>query len=390
MFAWVPILIPLLGALIVLLSPAWPIARWQGARSNWEIRRNWGAFGAYMVVNVFVCGIIACLMWGGAIRKTKFPEVWNSEIVGIEHQEEWTERVTYTVSHTTTDSKGKSHTTYETKHRTDHNGPYWYTHDEYGKREKISGAEYNRWKNIWKDEKMTGVNKGSSAGWDKEIDGNIYRCVWPRTFETIYPKTEIHIYENKVRVSDSVFKWKEPTKELIKKYRRPADLRNTSPVINYGGRSPTSDERLYLQRVNASLGPKFQIHSLLVIFGKDELRSVVSDVLSAWQGPNKNELVVFISYDGETVRWVEVHSWLDNTTLHARMRDGIMEEGFSFQKYGELLLENVPTGWRRKHFSEFNNYLRVKISPLWMIFALIISAMFGFGSYWFINQNRGI
>jgi hypothetical protein len=211
-------------------------------------------------------------------------------------------------------------------------------------------------------------------------------CFWPNTFETTYPKSDIRKYTNKVRMSDSVFKGKEATKQQKERFPRPADKGNASPVFVYGGVGLYDDESLFLKRINASLGSSKQIHTILMVFGKDEPRSVVDDVLTAWQGPNKNELVTFVSVDGKDVRWVEVHSWMDNTALHAMLRDEIAGEPFSIMRYGELLRKYVPSMWVRKKFTPLNEYLRVPIPAGYVVWAIVLSIAVGIGSYFGISR----
>jgi hypothetical protein len=393
-FWWIPALIPIIGVLILLVCPgkwAWPVFRWEGAESDSEIARNWAKFGLFLISNILACILFAWLSWAGAVQKMKFNEVWNYKVTGIRHEMQWTEEVTYTVTvddGDTTDSEGNvthhSHT--ETRHRTDTYGPYWHSIDEYGDVSGIDQSEYDYWKAVWNTERQTGMHEGSSAGWDQKIDGPIFECYWPKTFETIWPTCEINSYVNKIRVSHSVLQWGKPTPEQLAKYPRPVDQGNTMPILNYGGVPVTADEALYLRRVNAFFGVEKQIHTMLVLFGKEADRSVVQDIMMAWSGPNKNELITFISLDGSKVRWVEVQSWMDNTKLHGVMADEIMGQPFSIRRYGDLLLKHVPKLWHRKHFTPINAYLKVDIHPGWIILAVFLSIIAGVVSY-FVIEN---
>lgn len=387
-FWWIPALIPLIGALILLACPAWPISRWEGAKSEGEITESWKKFGVYLVVNFLACLLFAWGSWFGAISKTYFNEVWNFQVTGIRHEMRWTTHETRTETHTTGSGKNrKTHT--KTIHYTKSHGPYWYQIDEYGDEKKIDEGEYNHWKSIWANERQTGMHKGSSAGFDRKIDGPILSCSWPGTFETVYPETMVKKYVNKIRVSNSVLRYGDPTPQQVVLFPRPVDEGNISPVVNRGGISISSDDMLYLQRVSATLGRRYEIHPLLVTFGKDTGRDMVSGILKAWQGPNKNELVTFICLNGQEVKWVEVHSWMDNTTIHAMIRDSLMSKPFTVRGYGELLQANVPKLWSRKHFTPINAYLRVSIDPRWIILAVILSVIMGIVSYFLIERGFG-
>jgi len=382
-FWWIPALIPLIGALILLSCPgkwAWPVSRWEGAESEDEMRKNWLKFGIYLGVNLLACLLFAWGSWFWAVEKTKFKEVWNFRVVGLRHEMEWTTHETYT----TTTKCGKSTVT-TTHHYTAHHGPYWYRIDEYGDENSIDQGEYEHWKREWKTERQTGMHKGSSAH-GGTINGPIYECYWPKTFETVWPATAVHRYVNKIRASNSVLKWGEATKELRAKYPRPVDQRNTGPVVVYGSQGVSGDEMLYLRRISASFGVRHEIHPILVILGKDATRGTVSDILTAWQGPNMNELVTFVSLEGKTIRFVEVHSWMDNTTLHATLLDELMGQPFSAHLYGQLLQKYVPKLWHRKDFTTINAYLHVDIAWGWVILALVLAIICGIGSYFVIEK----
>jgi len=386
-FWWIPALVPIMGILILLVGPQWPIARWEGAKSDDEIRSNWVKFGVYTMVNLTACFLVALASWTGAVAKTKFPEVWNFCVAEIRHEMEWTTKERHEVQ--VPDGRDKDgHTRYKTRvyYTTEHHGPYWYRVDQYGNETLIDESEYLRWRSVWANEKQTGMHKGSSTGFDRSIDGPIYTCTWPNTFATIWPETSIRKYVNKIRVSNSVLRYGEATEAQLTRFPRPADKGNASPVLIYGGLNIKGDETLFLQRVNASLGRSHEIHAILVVFGKDESRDVVTDVLTAWQGPNKNELVTFVSLDGQTVRWVEVHSWMDDTTLHATLRDELMGKPFTATRYGELLREYVPKLWHRKHFTPINSYLRVSIHPGWLVLGVVLSIASLVGSYFIIER----
>lgn len=387
MFFWIPALIPLLGIIILLFTPLWPVFKWEGAKSWNQACENWKKFGVYALVNLLGCMVIACIMWAGAVSKQYFPEVWNYKAVSIKHEKEWTEKESRTRQvYCGTDEDGNAEYRTETYYVTEHYGPYWKRTDEYGNETKISQGEYEKWKAVWNNEIQIGIHKGSSAGWDKKIDGPIYECKWTKTFETIYPLSDIHRYVNKIRVSNSVFKYGQATEAQRKMYPRPADKGNTSPIVNYGGLNFTSTEELMLRRVNAELGRRKEIHALLIVFSKDTPRSVVDEVLTAWQGPNKNELCTFLSLDGKQIKWVEVHSWMDNTTIHAMLRDGMVIEPFSVQRYAELLREYCPKYWHRKSFEDFD-YIKVSINPSWFFIGLVFSWILGVVSYIFIEAN---
>jgi len=375
----IPILIPVLAAFVILVSPKWNVVKQPGDfNSGWSLRENRKRFGIFLLVSFILTGLVAGGLYWGGTAKMWYKEVWNNKVLRMKHEEKWTTHETRTETYTTGSGKNQqTHT--RIVHYTEDHGPYWTLYDDQGKRHRTNEGVYRKWVGIWGNEKKTGENKGSAAGFDRAITGGIFESHWPKTFETIHPRASIHKYKNKVRQAPSVLNLGEPTEELVKRYPRPADQNNTSPIIYLGGVLPDADD-LLLRRVNAKLGRQCEIHTILVVFPKDAPRSVMDDVLVAWQGPNKNELATFLSIDGRTVKWCEVHSWLDNTTIHGIVRDAMMGEPFSCQRYADMLLENVPRHWHRKEFVDFD-YLKVNIHWGWIVSALVLSIIIVFLVY---------
>jgi hypothetical protein len=71
---------------------------------------------------------------------------------------------------------------------------------------------------------------------------------------------------------------------------------------------------------------------------------------------------------------------MDNTTLHAILRDELAGKPFTVARYAGLLREYCPKYWARKHFRDFD-YLKVSINPSWFIVGLVLSIALGVGSY---------
>ena len=394
-FWFIPAFLPLAGALLILVLPCWPICRAQGATSDQQIQQNWVRFGVYLAVNLLACLVFSLVAWQGAVSKQYFSEVWDQQVTTIRWEQPWTTKDYHTRQvpcghHTEYTGSGKnrrSHTVtdYRTEvyYTTGHHGPYWYATDEYGAERRIDQPTYNAWRQRWGSEHQTGIHRGDSAGWfEHSVDGPILSCAWPGTLLTIWPEPTVHQYVNKIRVSNSVLNYGTPTPAEVTLWSRPVDSGNLGPVQIYGqSLKLTADQLLYLGQVNACLGRRYEVHPILCCFGPKVDRSVVEPIMRAWQGPNKNELLTFCSLDGSTVRWVEVRSWLDNTTLHATLRDQLIAGPFSPERYAELLLTSVPTLWHRKHFTPLNQYLQVRVSPGWLWLALGGSLLCGIISF---------
>ena len=373
-FIFITLFVPLVTAFVLLVLPTWPVR-------NPENRKKF----AILVGGGLLLGAIASVsLYYGAVAKVYHKEVWNFKITGMKYEEKWSKKESRTRQVPCgTDSKGNIKYRTETYYVTAYYGPYWNAKDEYGNWYRSNSSEYSKWKAVWKNEKKTGEHRGSATMLKKAITGGIFQCTWTGEFETIFPYSTIHSYKNKVRESNSVFKYKEPTEELLAKYPRPADEGNTCPIFGYG--VPVSgNDILLLKRTNASLGATNEIHSIVMLFeGNDS--GVVENVLTAWRSPNKNELVTFIGIENGNVVWCDVESWLDNTTIHGTIETALIGKKWNSKIYSDVLRKHVPKQWNRKEFIEFD-YLKVSIHIGWVVSALVICLAINTGIFFILEH----
>lgn len=350
---------------------------------KWKLRTDYGRSRAIMYgISTILFGLlVATLAYLGGTAKTRFNEVWNYKATEVRYYEDWNEKVscshakycTRTVSRT--DSKGKSYTTTEQyqcgwlhPYDVDYHPEHWDAVTEYGRQERISQTSYNKWKGVFTGGEI--IKKDMHRNYHTN-DGDMYYSTWDNTFDKMYPLHSIHTYQNKVRVSDSIFQYAEVDEVIAKLYPRPADQGSTLPVISYG---PTIavHEQLVLRRVNATFGSSHQIHCMVVLFNGESI-DIIEDVLNAWKGPNKNELVMFIGIDdNRKVLWSEVTSWMDDTTIHAYLRSSIVNmKEFDANVLADTLKEAIPKYWSRKEFSDFD-YIKIPISMGWYLMNLLL------------------
>lgn len=347
---------------------------------NWmfdDIVKTKVFFLCMIIAGITVLSSIVGYVVGNA--KMYYNEIWHYTASSVRYEMQWTTKETKTYRVKVGERKVKQsdgtyrkEDVYETreKHYTELHGPYYYMVDEYGDNHSIDSSDYQKWKGVWKNEVQTGIHNGSSANFDRSIDGPIMTCKWPGSFDTIYPVSEIHMYKNKVRASNSsVMKLAKPTPELQDKYPRPADKGNTSPIFINGANVPfNADDRLLLDRVNAHLGKSFEIHCMFQLFNaKEHDMNIATEMITAWEGTNKNELVIFIGIDPDSgrVSWIKTESWMDNTELYGYLSDDLLGKVLSAKICADTLMNNVPKYWKRKHFSDFD-YLRIEM-PAWTI-----------------------
>jgi hypothetical protein len=333
-------------------------------------------------VSTMIFGLlVATLAYIGGTAKTRFNEVWNYKAQEVRYYEDWNERVScrhpiYEDVPSGTDSKGN--TTYtsvyvgdEHPYDVDYHPEHWEAVTEYGYEQGISKSDYVRWTGVFTEGKT--IFKDMHRSYHTN-DGDMYFSTWDGSFEKMYPLHTIKVYQNKVRVSNSIFQYAEVDEVTAKLYPRPADKGSTLPITSYGPSIPIH-EQLTLRRVNATFGSSHQIHCMVILFNGESI-DIVEDVLNAWKGPNKNELVMFVGLDSNrNVLWSEATSWMDDTTIHAYLRSSIVSmDRFDMNILSDTLKEAIPKYWKRKEFADFD-YIKIPISMIWYIMNLLLGVV---------------
>ncbi len=309
-------------------------------------------------------GMLAMIILFAGTDNAKYSEIWNYKVVSIKHTEEWTVRESRTREVSCgTDKKGNTKYRTETYYVTEHYGPYWNSTDEYGDVHTISQEEYDKWAKIWGNSKVVGHHKGTATLLHTAISGDIFQCVWAGDFDRMYPFHYIRNYVNKVRATKNIWSTAEPDAKDKALFTRPADVGNVIPIVSYdsSGSMFNDEEKLYLERKNCIWGPSKQMHLMLVIFNsKDSGIDMVARVLNAWQGPNKNELCVFMGLDADRkTTWIQTVSWMDDTTLHALINDHWLGKRIDVKEFAGFIDGNLKN-WKRKSFKDFD-YIRIEI-----------------------------
>ena len=102
------------------------------------------------------------------------------------------------------------------------------------------------------------------------------------------------------------------------------------------------------------------------------IETIINDLKNAWNGVNKNELVICVGLNEKQIAWCESASWMDNTTIHAKIRQDVFDlKNYDGIKIADIADGNVKKLWQRKHFRDFE-YLSVQVSN-WVYISGIIS-----------------
>lgn len=300
----------------------------------------------------------------------------------ITYYEPWDEMVR--VRHTRTDSDGEEEV-YYTWEREYHSERYTYVDNESNWEHYLSKKEYEIIK------KRMG-NKAVFRDMHRDyhrIDGDAYDIYWDKTIEHLYDITTPHSYTNKIKASQShtIFKYSDISEEDAKElglYEYPdINLMNQNPII---GRYASDKDKQRIKYINATYGKTHQFRVYMLFYeGKDI--EISEQQKAYWQNGNKNEFVVCLSTQRDSVVWCNPFSWCDEPKLEVLTRDYFIQNPkVDIDAYGKWLQTQIPTKWKRKEFSDFE-YIHIGLSKGQYIALIIIMILLNIGISVFLVMN---
>jgi len=124
--------------------------------------------------------------------------------------------------------------------------------------------------------------------------------------------------------------------------------------------------------MNGRFGSKYHIRVVILVYDNKPM-STFEKQRSYWQGGNKNELVIGFGVKDGLVTWANVFTWseADNFVVNTKSEASKqISKPINIDKLTVWLESNIPNGWKRKHFSDFE-YLKVEY-PTWYNILIII------------------
>jgi hypothetical protein len=195
-----------------------------------------------------------------------------------------------------------------------------------------------------------------------------------------------HRYTNYVQaVPNSLFH--DDSKELdytdkIPAYPRVYDFYRYNRVINVDSKITAVEVKELdrnLDNVLKYLGASKQANIIVILTEIDDPTYRYA-VENAWQGGEKNDVVIFIGLDGQKITWVDVMTWAlnsGNEMFHVTMRDNItaMKE-FNVAGLTTVIPKVITELYDRPHMADYE-YLADEIDPpTWVIW---LALFFAFG-----------
>ncbi len=310
-------------------------------------------------------------------RRTNSTEYLGSLVTGIFYEEPWTELVTHI--ETRTDRNGRTYTVRKIRHH--HHSEIFYFTTTTGKTfntgEQFFCDVRDQWQLPRHSDRWTGCN----------IRGGVrYGCHYsigdmtPEQFDTPkywIPITETNSYKNKIRCSNSIFKFEKISSEQAKAiglFDYPDIYGYDAPCILPGEfELPFSVDSMF-RRFNARYAPEVQMRLYILLFPADKGIAISEMQRAYWQGGNKNELVVCIGLTAESdIAWARAFSWADEQTVEADIAQWLMKHRrLDWQEFHNWLTTRIAD-WRRKEFADFD-YINVTLplSSFLLILALSI------------------
>ena len=328
---------------------------------------------AYFWIMLFGEGTVGLLHWFFYDMHTSSTEYLGSMVHEIDHEESWTELVE--VRETKTDKNGKSYTVTRIEERYHKERYYFFT--TRGSKIDTDYGFYSFVRELWGVSRHTlrwsannikgGIRFGSQyRRSDLGLDGMENPEKW-------VPITEKHSYTNKIRASNSIFKFEKIDRQraseiglvdypAIRSYDAPCVLSNEIPVAS-------SIDDLF-RKFNARYAPEFEMRLYILLYSAAKDIDISEQQRAYWQGGNKNELVVCIGMnENEEVDWARAFSWADEQIKEVETAQWLMEHPkLDWSEFHDWLTFHLMD-WKRKEFKDFD-YINIML-PLWQILSII-------------------
>ena len=301
----------------------------------------------------------------------------------ITYYEPWDEMVEVTHTRTNSDGETETYTTWERKY---HSERYTYVNNESKWEHHLSKKEYEKIKQRMGNKSVFRDMKRDYH----RIDGDAYDIYWDNTPEHLYDLTYEHLYKNKVKAlqTNTIFRYSDLKENEISElgvYDYPSiDLMRQNPII---GRTVSDEDTQKIRYINAIYGAKYQFRMYILIYDNADIE--ISEIQKAyWQNGNKNEFVVCLGTQKDSVVWCNPFSWCDSPKLEVLTREYFIENPkLDIKSYGDYIEKQIPTQWVRKEFKDFN-YITVGLSKGQYIALVILMIIINIGISIFLVKNE--
>lgn len=369
--------------------------------STTPVPLSWEYYACCVGGSWLLTALIHWLMYRSRISDDEF---LGSYINKVTHEEAWTELVYY-IERVPCGRDSNGNVLYKNVQRVRHvfHPELWEMFSSYGTVQRISRSYYDHIRSTWGTPEsrlhftganiMGGVRFGQAYTFEDILssyaseENPLLSADFSNRF---FPLTEEHEYENKVRNSHSIFKFE----EISAKRARELGLFDYPPVRhNYqecilGRQFPEEVHRQY-ELFNAWFGFRHQLHVFILCFDASKGMGIAEKQRAYWEGGNRNEFIVCLGLDGDTVRWCHAFSWMDEPVLSVKAEAYFREhDQLDLRAFCTWLQENVSL-WKRKDFHDFD-YLTVSLTTTQNYLLLAFTLAVNVGIAALILHNFGV
>lgn len=314
--------------------------------------------------------------------RNKSTEYRGSYAISTYYYEAWNELRSRQVP--VRDQKGNT-VGYRTEYYVVYHPAEWCVHYNTGERESVGSQYYNYLGRLWgTPEQFHDMHRNYHTK-----DGDAYSYEWDGVEETCDTRTTSHTYENPLKHSNSIFRYKEVTEDeafdLDLFDYPPIEADDQNVVL---GRGVSGKDQKKFRFINAYYGQRHEIRVFVLLFDAAKHKPDVAVRQRAyWHGGAKNEFVVCLGLkDGATVEWCEPFSWMDKPTLAVAVKDYFLQHpSLNLLAFGCWLEDNLSL-WERKEFSDFE-YLGLPLSKIQYALLFILSLGLSYLAYYILLAN---
>ena len=383
MVIWLSLIIPLIGAFIML--------RW---------------FRPYLAWWEVVIPIIACLAFTLIFKfsvekiQTSDTEYHSSLIRSARYYEAYTTWVHKTCSRTIKVGKTSTTVYYDCSY-CDENGPSWEVENYNGETFDVSEAFYKQLRKRWNSpETFVELNRDIEYHGTCGSDGDMYEINWDLSPITAEQTVSSHSYENRIQAAHTAFDFPEVSEYDVKQYKL-----YDYPEINGFGFSQDvvlgEDSIKWLSKKEKAWAERLMQFSsgywghnkhgkIWILLYQDLPQTSALMQEAYWDGGNDNDIVICIGLSSKSkeLQWTKVFSWTPKRKILVDLREDIMNTKYlNFLKIQKILDKRMPK-FKRKDFKEFS-YITVE-PPTWaVVVTFIITILITFGlCYWAIVNEH--
>lgn len=296
-------------------------------------------------------------------------EFLGSLVQSIHREDSWTELIHTT--ETRTDSNGKSYSVTRVRERY-HNEKYYFR--------TTIGSEFTcgrdfflkvaqQWaiegrRNYWSGSHIKGGRRYGLYYTSEDFTPSEHSDP-----EKWVPVTEKHRYKNKIRRSNSIFKYERVSKVRaeenglcgypeIRNYDAPCVLSRDVPVA-------LGVDKMF-RRFNGRYASQWQMRLYIILFDSSRGVGVSELQRQYWQGGHKNEFTICLGLTvDDQIAWARVFSWADSQQIEVNFAQWLISQRrLNWGNIYNKLVQELNV-WQRKEFKDFD-YINVGLDT-WQV-----------------------